>query len=126
VAQQQRFQRRVAASSSREESLLIHNARIYLFDESDTIADAITDRSGRWAEQPPAARRALSLRKYIERSPRNLWSVGYITFTGLPHDRFLRPTRVPEYADKTRSISRLSALLCGQSLPRWPLGRFPR
>jgi predicted amidohydrolase YtcJ len=47
VVQQQRFQRRVAASSSREESLLIHNARIYLFDESDTIADAILIDHGR-------------------------------------------------------------------------------
>jgi hypothetical protein len=52
----------------------------------------VGDRTGRWAKQLPAARRALSLSKHIERSPRNLWSVGYTIFTGLLHDRFLRPT----------------------------------
>jgi predicted amidohydrolase YtcJ len=47
VAQQQRVQPRLAASSGREGSLLIHNARIYLFDETDTTADAILIERGR-------------------------------------------------------------------------------
>jgi predicted amidohydrolase YtcJ len=47
VAQRQRVQPRLADSSGRERSLLIHNARIYLFDETDTIADAILIERGR-------------------------------------------------------------------------------
>jgi len=45
--QQQRVQQRVAASFGRDGSLLIHNARIYLFDETDTIADALLIDHGR-------------------------------------------------------------------------------
>jgi predicted amidohydrolase YtcJ len=47
LAQQQRVQPRLAASFGRGGSLLIHNARIYLFDETDTIADAILIQHGR-------------------------------------------------------------------------------
>jgi predicted amidohydrolase YtcJ len=47
VAQQQRGQPRLATSFGRGGSLLIHNARIYLFDETDTIADAILIEHGR-------------------------------------------------------------------------------
>jgi predicted amidohydrolase YtcJ len=47
VAQQQRVQQGVAASFRREGSLLIHNARIYLFDEADTIANVILIDHGR-------------------------------------------------------------------------------
>jgi predicted amidohydrolase YtcJ len=43
----QRVQPRLAASSGREGSLLIHNARIYLFDETGTTADAILIERGR-------------------------------------------------------------------------------
>jgi predicted amidohydrolase YtcJ len=44
---QESFQQRTVASSSRQGPLLIRNARIYLFDETDTIADAILIDHGR-------------------------------------------------------------------------------
>ena len=47
MTQQERFQRRVVASHGRVGPLLIRNARIYLFDEADTIADAILIDHGR-------------------------------------------------------------------------------
>jgi hypothetical protein len=80
-------------------------------------------RADRWrphrspGQIAPAARRVLSLSKHIERSPRNLWSVGYITFTGLPHDRFLRP-----YTPLWRATP-CATSLCGQDCGYSPCRR---
>jgi len=49
------------------------------------------DCTARWARQFPAARQG-PLGKHAERSPRNLCSAGYTTFTALLHDEFLPPT----------------------------------
>jgi hypothetical protein len=50
------------------------------------------DRTVRWAESRHAAKQSPSLGKHAQRSPPNLCSVGYTTFTALLHDKFLRPT----------------------------------
>jgi hypothetical protein len=50
------------------------------------------DRTARWARQSHAARQGPSLGKHAERSSRSLCLAGYTTFTGLLHDKFLRPT----------------------------------
>jgi hypothetical protein len=50
------------------------------------------DRTAR--QELRAARQALSISKHAGRSPRNLCSVGYTTFTALLHDKFLHPTAV--------------------------------
>jgi hypothetical protein len=56
------------------------------------LIQSLADRTARSAKQLHGARRARSLSKHVERSLRNLCSAGYTTFTGLLHDRFLRPT----------------------------------
>ena len=63
------------------------------------------DRTARWAKQLHAARRALSLSTHVERSPRNLCSAGYTTFTGLLRNQFLRPTVIR--GDGVRNIGQL-------------------
>jgi hypothetical protein len=52
------------------------------------------DRTARWAKPFHAAKEGPSLGKHAQRSPPNLCSVGYTTFTALLHDKFLRPTGV--------------------------------
>jgi hypothetical protein len=50
------------------------------------------DRTVRWAKSRHAAKQGPSLGEHAQRSPPNLCSVGYTTFTALLHDEFLRPT----------------------------------
>jgi transposase InsO family protein len=61
-------------------------------------------------QQLHVGRRALSPSNHVERSPRNLYSAGYTTFTGLLRDRLLRPTTLhnrPHFC----ALRPLSALL---------------
>jgi hypothetical protein len=66
------------------------------------------DRTVRWAKSRHAAKQGPSLGKQAQRSPPNLCSVGYTTFTALLHDKFLRPTGI-QPADKSLINRRLSA-----------------
>ena len=52
----------------------------------------VGDRTVRWAKSRHAAKQGPSLGEHAQRSPPNLCSVGYTTFTALLHDKFLRPT----------------------------------
>jgi hypothetical protein len=59
----------------------------------------VGDRAARWAKQRHVVRRALSPSNHVERSPRNLYSAGYTTFTGPLRDRLLRPTALIQRYD---------------------------
>ena len=50
------------------------------------------DHTVRWAKSRHAAKQGNSLGKHAQKSPPNLCSEGYTTFTALLHDKFLRPT----------------------------------
>jgi hypothetical protein len=50
------------------------------------------DRTVRWARSRHAAKQGPSLGEHAQRSPPNLCSEDYTTFTALLHDKFLRPT----------------------------------
>jgi hypothetical protein len=52
------------------------------------------DRTVRWAKSRHAAKQGNSLGKHAQKSPPNLCSEGYTTFTALLHDKFLRPTGI--------------------------------
>jgi len=65
------------------------------------------DRTARWAKPLHAAKEGPSLGKHAQRSPPNLCSVGYTTFTALLHDKFLRPTALVESMRRLRASTEI-------------------
>jgi hypothetical protein len=76
----------VQVASSAVAERWARSARSECFDHLIVFSEA------NWCRVLSTARRARSISKHVERSPRNLCSAGYTTFTGLLHDQFLHPT----------------------------------
>jgi hypothetical protein len=82
------------------------------------------DRTVRWAKPRHAAKQGPSLGKHAQRSPPNLCSVGYTTFTALLHDKFLRPTAAelcisPDTWDRMVDRKELPPAVVVSGMPRW-------